>query len=65
MPVFCLPPSQAVYGALNAIEGLQTFTDVMENTRVGAWYWAMKEEVTQSRGTEMKTLARDSAYDIN
>ncbi len=55
-PLIEIPaPLQAVYGTLNVIEGLDSFTDVMENTRVGPWYRAMKEEVIQSKGTTRRS----------
>lgn len=30
---------------LSAIEGLPTFTDMLQHSDIGDWYWAMKELV--------------------
>lgn len=38
---------QAVYGAINATEGLDTFKDIHAHTTIGPWYSAMKELVSQ------------------
>ena len=49
LPVMSRWYMQAVYGVLSAIEGLSTFTDMMENTDIGNWYWATKELVNKHR----------------
>lgn len=41
----------SVYGVLNSIEGCDAFKDVMNNTKLGPWYNAMKEKVTKSAGS--------------
>lgn len=41
----------SVYGVLNSIEGCDAFKDVMNNTKLGPWYNAMKERVTKSAGS--------------
>jgi microsomal prostaglandin-E synthase 2 len=39
----------AVYGAINATEGLDTFRDIHTHTAIGPWYSAMKELVNRPR----------------
>ena len=34
---------------LSAIEGLDTFTDMMENTDIGSWYGDTKELVNKQK----------------
>ena len=46
------PPLQAVYGVLSAIEGLDTFRDVMAHMNIGPWYEAVKREVAAHSGAK-------------
>lgn len=39
----------AVYGVLSSVEGLDTFKDLLHNTRIGPWYWAVKKELEKCR----------------
>ncbi|XP_037051824.1 prostaglandin E synthase 2-like [Bradysia coprophila] len=41
----------AVFGAMNSFVGCQTFTDLMNNTRIKPWFDAMKENAEKNRGT--------------
>ena len=41
-----------MYGILNAIEGLDTFNDVMEHTKIQSWYYAVKERVQKQEGRD-------------
>ncbi|KAJ8925007.1 hypothetical protein NQ315_001172 [Exocentrus adspersus] len=40
----------SVYGVLSSIEGCEAFKDCLEHTRIGKWYFAMKEAVAQHQG---------------
>lgn len=40
----------AVFGVLNSIEGCDAFKDLLENTKIGTWYFAMKEAVGTHQG---------------
>ena len=42
----------AVFGAIKAIEGLETHTDILQNTAVGDWYRRMEAIVGASARTE-------------
>ncbi|CAG9761507.1 unnamed protein product [Ceutorhynchus assimilis] len=42
----------AVYGILNSIEGCTTFKDLLERTKIGRWYFGMKEVVSQHHGAK-------------
>lgn len=35
----------ATYGVLNSIEGCTAFNDALQNTKIGKWYYAMKEAI--------------------
>ena len=37
--------SQAVYGVLSSIDGLDTFHDLLVHMSIGTWYFSMKELV--------------------
>lgn len=41
----------AVYGVLSSIEGCDAFKDLLNKTKIGAWYFAMKENVQEHRGS--------------
>ena len=41
-----------MYGVITAIEGLDAFNDMMDNTNIGPWYERMKKQVTAHRGTK-------------
>lgn len=43
-------PSQDVYGVLRTLEGLDVFADLIKNTQIGPWYFAMKEQVHRQNG---------------
>lgn len=38
--------SQAVFGVLRVMEGLQAFDDMMENTKVKKWYRRMENAIS-------------------
>lgn len=40
----------AVYGILNSIEGCDAFKDLLERTKIGKWYFGMKDVVSQHQG---------------
>uniref|UniRef100_A0A1B6ENQ9 Glutaredoxin domain-containing protein n=1 Tax=Cuerna arida TaxID=1464854 RepID=A0A1B6ENQ9_9HEMI len=40
----------AVYGVLSSIEGCDAFHDLLQNTKIGNWYWPMKELVQSHTG---------------
>lgn len=40
----------AVYGVLSSIEGCSAFKDCLDHTKIGKWYFPMKEAVTQHQG---------------
>ncbi|KAG8283338.1 hypothetical protein J6590_018930 [Homalodisca vitripennis] len=40
----------AVYGVLSSIEGCDAFQDLLENTKIGNWYWPMKQLVQSNTG---------------
>lgn len=40
----------AVYGVLSSIEGCDAFKDCLDRTKIGNWYFSMKEAVTQHQG---------------
>uniref|UniRef100_A0A182TXL3 Glutaredoxin domain-containing protein n=1 Tax=Anopheles melas TaxID=34690 RepID=A0A182TXL3_9DIPT len=40
----------AVFGVLNSMEGCQAFKDCLENTKIGPWFYAVKERVLKNRG---------------
>ncbi|XP_058065250.1 prostaglandin E synthase 2 [Anopheles bellator] len=40
----------AVFGVLNSMEGCQAFADCLENTNIGPWFYAVKEQVLKNRG---------------
>jgi len=40
----------ATYGALSSIEGLLTFTDMTQATKIGQWYFRMKKAVGECSG---------------
>ena len=46
------PLLQTVYGVLSAIEGMDTFRDVMTHTNIGPWYEAVKREVAAHSGAK-------------
>lgn len=41
---------QAVYGALSALEEREVFNDMITNTTVSRWYFAVKEKVENHQG---------------
>lgn len=41
----------AVYGALSSIEGCDAFVDLMNNTQMSKWYFAVKTSVQQADGS--------------
>lgn len=41
----------AVYGVLNSVEGSGAFKDVLKNTKLGKWYWTMKDQVNNHAGS--------------
>lgn len=41
----------AVYGILKSIEGCDAFQDLLNNTKIGNWYTAMKEHVETHSGS--------------
>lgn len=40
----------AVFGILNSIEGCEAFKDLLEHTKIGKWYFEMKDVVSQHQG---------------
>ncbi|XP_064164372.1 prostaglandin E synthase 2-like isoform X1 [Anguilla rostrata] len=40
----------AVYGVLRVMEGLKSFDDIMENTKVKAWYQRVEKAIQQQQG---------------
>jgi len=38
----------AMYGMMSAMEGCEAFTDAMQHTSIGTWYYTMKEEVNHN-----------------
>lgn len=43
----------AVYGVLSSIEGCLAFKDLLENTKIGGWYYNMKGNITQHEGAKI------------
>lgn len=41
----------SVFGVLSSMEGCQAFKDCLENTNIGKWFYAVKEQVVKNRGT--------------
>ena len=41
---------QAVYGIVNSIEGLDTFDNMISNTKMKKWYYAVKDRVIRQEG---------------
>lgn len=41
----------AVYGVLSSIEGCDAFKDTMDNTKIGIWYYRMKNHVDSRKGS--------------
>ncbi|EFN78959.1 Prostaglandin E synthase 2 [Harpegnathos saltator] len=41
----------AVYGILKSIEGCDAFEDLLANTKIGNWYYAVKEQVDTHAGS--------------
>ncbi|XP_077302214.1 prostaglandin E synthase Su(P) [Arctopsyche grandis] len=41
----------AVYGVLSSIEGCDAFKDTMDHTKIGIWYYRMKNHVDSRKGT--------------
>lgn len=42
----------AVYGVLSSIEGCQAFQELLENTKIGTWYFEMKNAVQNHCGAK-------------
>lgn len=42
----------AVFGVLSSIEGCIAFQDLLNNSKIGSWYFSMKDAVTQHRGSQ-------------
>jgi len=40
-----------VFGVLNSMEGCQAFKDCLQYTKIGPWFYAMKDFVQNRRGT--------------
>ncbi|XP_050301583.1 prostaglandin E synthase 2 [Anthonomus grandis grandis] len=40
----------AVYGILNSIEGCTAFKDLLNETKIGSWYFSMKDVVSHQQG---------------
>ncbi|CAG2111333.1 unnamed protein product [Medioppia subpectinata] len=52
----------AVYGVLNSIEGCDAFTDLLEKTRIGLWYYSVQELVKNKAGVnELHFLRQQKA----
>jgi microsomal prostaglandin-E synthase 2 len=43
----------AVFGVLNSIEGCNAFKDLLQNTRIGPWYYDMKVAVEKHLGNNL------------
>ena len=43
----------AVYGVLSSIEGCDAFKDLLSATKIGEWYFSMKENVQEHRGSQI------------
>nr|CAH7743156.1 unnamed protein product [Callosobruchus chinensis] len=43
----------SVYGVLNSIEGCTAFKDLLDNTKIGEWYFDMKKAVMQHNGAQL------------
>lgn len=41
----------SIYGALSSIEGCDAFNDLIKHTKVGIWYFKMKNLVEQHKGS--------------
>ncbi|XP_075230030.1 prostaglandin E synthase Su(P) [Lycorma delicatula] len=41
----------AVYGVLNSIEGCRAFQDLLDNTKIGTWYFSMKKLCKEHHGS--------------
>lgn len=41
----------SVFGALSSIEGCEAFKDLINNTKIGSWYFKMKEAVDGHKGS--------------
>lgn len=41
----------AVYGVLSSIEGCDAFKDLLNETKIGTWYFAVKENVQEHKGS--------------
>lgn len=41
----------AVYGVLNSIEGCTAFKELLQETKIGIWYFAMKTAVKKHQGS--------------
>lgn len=46
----------AVFGVLNSMEGCQAFDDCLQNTKIGPWFYAMKDYVNQHKGIVFSEL---------
>jgi microsomal prostaglandin-E synthase 2 len=44
----------SVYGVLCSMEGCTAFKDCVENTRIGEWFYAVKEITTANMGMKKK-----------
>lgn len=42
----------AIYGVLSSIEGCQAFQELLENTKIGTWYFEMKNAVQNHYGAK-------------
>lgn len=40
----------AVYGVLSSIEGCDAFQDLVKHTKIGPWYYNVKEQVVNHAG---------------
>ncbi|KAG5834939.1 hypothetical protein ANANG_G00266860 [Anguilla anguilla] len=45
----------AVYGVLRVMEGLKSFDDIMENTKVKAWYQRVEKAIQQQQGRSQRS----------
>lgn len=43
----------AVYGILSSIEGCIAFQDLLDNSKIGSWYFSMKDAVSHHQGTQI------------
>jgi len=41
----------SVYGVIRAVEGFQSFKDMLANTNIGPWYFRVKEAIGTSART--------------